>query len=140
MAALYVLGSCKLYQQKNREELKSSCVLVQKEELAQRWYSLQRDSLSRSWYFWTDSSFRFHPDSGLIGQRGRLFMQESKSNRMTNKSLSTNVNALSAQKAQKSTTDKRRSMSTPDLWFIGLLVILLCMGWKFRKFFKTFLP
>lgn len=140
LIGLIVLVSCRLYQNKNREQKQSSSsdrvYMIQRRQ-QQQW---NRDSLSRYWYFWTDSNFRFHPDSGLTGQRGRLFMQESKSNMMASKSLSTNVNELSAEKVQKSTADKRRSLSAPDLWFIGLIVILLSMGWKFRKFFKTFLP
>lgn len=67
---LMCLSSCKLYQQKDKAELQSSRSGWQWNEFAQRWYILQRDSLSRSWYFWSDSSFRFHPDSGLAAEAG----------------------------------------------------------------------
>ena len=36
----------------------------------------QQDSSSRYWFFRTDTTFYFHPDSGLFAKGGRLWLQE----------------------------------------------------------------
>ncbi|WP_286862689.1 MULTISPECIES: hypothetical protein [Sphingobacterium] len=132
------LSSCKLYQNKSREELQSSSAQVQKDWLAQRWYGLRQDSLSRYWYFASDSGFHFHPDSGLTGQQGMLFMRESKSNASVINGVSMQASDMALQKGQKSTRDKRSSLSAPKFWLLSMLLLGLMIGWRFRKSFKAF--
>lgn len=139
IAALYVLGSCGLYRQKKSDKLQSSTKDWQNTVLTQHWYSLQRDSLSRSWYFWTDSSFRFHPDSGFNAFGGLLFVQESKTSNDLKNAASVEVSHRETQTTQKSITEKRKTITAMDLWIIISITIALLLIWKFRKFFKTFL-
>ncbi|WP_454879789.1 hypothetical protein [Sphingobacterium detergens] len=139
MAALYVLGSCKLYQQKNKEELQSSGMFVQKKELAQGWYSLQRDSFSRSWYFWTDSSFRFHPDSGLAGGAGALLVKESRGN---NRGLEQRINRtteLSEQQKDRLKKTKNSYSAVDYLWIILFVLAMLVFLMRKVKLSKLFL-
>ncbi len=140
MASIYVLSSCKLYQSKNREEQQSSSsdrMYIMQRQQQQQW---NYDSLSRYWLFWSDSSFRFHPDSGLTGQHGKLVMLESKINTHIKNGLSSHSSNRSVQTELKSSKDKRRSWAIPNLWLITLVgATVLLLGWKFRKFFKTFL-
>jgi len=69
--------SCKLYQSERKEALREEQTQSKYKQQLDIWYSGQRDSQSRHWLFLTDSSFRFHPDSGLIGQKGQFAMLES---------------------------------------------------------------
>ncbi|MGE8429476.1 MAG: hypothetical protein ACN6O7_16460, partial [Sphingobacterium sp.] len=87
----------------------------------------------------TDSNFRFHPDSGLIGQRGQLAMLESKVNTSAKNKLSTNSSDSFLQTQHKFSTEKRSAWAVPDLWLIGSVFLAVAIAWKFRKFFKTFL-
>jgi hypothetical protein len=80
ISTLLVSGSCKIYESKYREEEQLTAMEWKKQEQARRWYTLQQDTLSRFWYFWTDSTFRFHPDSGLLAASGDLILQEAKKN------------------------------------------------------------
>jgi len=135
------LGSCKLYQSREKESQWSKSDMLQHQKQVDLQYRLQHDSQSRYWLFWSDSSFRFHPDSGLTGQRGRLFMQEFKVNTGVKNELSSKSSDRSMQTTLKLSTDKRSTWAIPNLWLITLIgTTILLLGWKFREFFKTFLP
>jgi len=136
---LLLLGSCKLYQQKNREESLSSASEWQRDELVRQWQRSQQDSLSRYWLFWSDSSFRFHPDSGLLGHSGKLLLLESKVTAKAEKKLAAKVSEQHQQRLQKSTTDKRRTWTTPARWLIVLIGLsFVFIAAKFKKYFKAF--
>lgn len=136
---LFSLSSCKLYQSRNKE--------YQQEEQMQSNYHQQvdvlfrglKDSQSRYWFFWTDSSFRFHPDSGLVGQSGQLAMLESKVNASAKNQVSTKSSESFMQTQHKGSTDKRSAWAVPSLWLIGFVLAAVIVVWKFRFFFKTFL-
>ncbi|MEI2274326.1 hypothetical protein OHD16_19415 [Sphingobacterium sp. ML3W] len=135
------LGSCRLYQSRDKESWLSKSDMAQHHKQIELQYGVQHDSQSRYWLFWSDSNFRFHPDSGLIGQHGQLVMLESKVNTGVKNELSSQSSDRRFQTELKSSIDKRRSRAIPNLWLITLLgAIVLLFGWKFRKFFKTFLP
>ncbi|WP_146190976.1 MULTISPECIES: hypothetical protein [Sphingobacterium] len=138
---LLILISCKLYEHKKRDKREEVEIDWQHTELRQRLYTFRQDTLSRRWYFWTDSSYRFHPDSGFIGQQGKLVMLESKVTTRLKSGLSSQASERNVQTELRSSRDKRSTWTIPNLWlitFIGATVLLL--GWRFRKFFKTFLP
>ena len=135
------LGSCKLYQSRDKESQWSKSDMLLHQKLVDLQYSLQHDSQSRYWLFWSDSSFRFHPETGLVGQQGQLVMLESKVNTGVKNGLSSMSSDRSTQTELKSSTDKRSTWAIPNLWLITLIGTTgLLLGWIFRKFFKTFLP
>jgi hypothetical protein len=141
LIGLYTLISCRLYQNRNREEQQSSSsdrMYMMQRQQQQQW---NYDSLSRYSLFWSDSSFRFHPDSGLIGEQGQLVMLESNVNTGIKNGLSSQISESSVQTELKSSTEKRSTWAIPNLWLITLIgATILLLGWKFGKFFKTFLP
>jgi len=102
-------------------------------------YRRLKDSQSRYWYFWTDGGFRFHPDSGLIGQGGQLAMLESKVKTSTKNELSTNSSDNLQQTQHKLSTEKSTAWAVPDLLLIGFFLAAIAIVWKFRFFLKTLL-
>ena len=111
--------SCKLYQSERKEALREEQTKSKYKQQLDIWYSGQRDSQSRYWLFLTDSNFRFHPDSGLIGHSGQLAMMESKVNTSTKDKLSTNSSDSFLQTQHKLNTEKRSTWRVLDLWLIG---------------------
>lgn len=71
---LMALGACR-----STKKTTTTSSAVQTESTNQRslheWQSLA--STGRYWYYGTDSNFYFHPDSGLSGTGGNLWVQES---------------------------------------------------------------
>jgi hypothetical protein len=131
---LMCLSSCKLYQQNDKAELQSSRSDWQWNEFAQQWYTLQRDSLSRSWYFWSDSSFSFHPDSGLAAEAGALWMQESKTRANTQHQKMVTATKSSIQNGYHIKQTKSSSLNANYWWFVLLLLIPLILQWnKIKK-------
>ncbi|MDF2474892.1 MAG: hypothetical protein K0S24_375 [Sphingobacterium sp.] len=131
---LMCLSSCKLYQQKDKEELQSSRSEWQWNEFAQQWYMLQGNSLSRSWYFSSDSSFRFHPDSGLAAEAGALWIQESKTRANAQYQNMIAATKSLAQNNHRIKQTKSSSLNTNYWWFVLLLLIPLILLWnKIKK-------
>lgn len=139
LSALLMQVSCKLYQQKDREEQHLVKGLWTYNAQANLLYNLRRDSFSRCWYFSSDSSFRFHPDSGLIGKGGELLVQQSGVKTSLKNSTSATVNDTNWKTAQKSKSDHHRTLSIPQLWLIGFVAVLLFGCWKLRWFVERFL-
>ncbi|WP_394676136.1 hypothetical protein [uncultured Sphingobacterium sp.] len=139
LCTLLMPVSCKLYQQQDREEQHLVKGLWKHNEQTNLVYNLRKDSFSRYWYFSSDSSFRFHPDSGLIGKGGELLMQQSGGKTSLKNSISTTVNDTSFKTAQKSTSDHHHNLSILQLWLIGFIAVLLFGCWKLRWFIKRFL-
>ena len=129
--------SCKLYQSERKEALREEQTQSKYKQQLDIWYSGQRDSQSRHWLFLTDSSFRFHPDSGLIGQKGQLAMLESQVKISNKQEASTNSIASRVKTLQQQSTEKWGAWAFPNLWLIGLLLVAFALAWKFRNFFKT---
>ncbi|MDF2857581.1 MAG: hypothetical protein K0Q87_3432 [Neobacillus sp.] len=131
---LMCLSSCKLYQQKDKDELQSSRSEWQWNEFAQRWYTLQRDSLSRSWYFSSDSSFSFHPDNGLVAEAGALWIQESKARINAQHQNMIAASEVSAQNGRSIKQTKSSSLNVNYWWLVLLLLIPLILLWnKIKK-------
>ena len=131
--------SCKLYQSERKEALREEQTQSKYKQQLDIWYSGQRDSQSRYWLFLTDSNFRFHPDSGLIGHSGQLAMMESKVNTSTKNKLSTNSSDSRVKTLQQRSTEKWSAWVVPNLWLIEFFLVIVAIAWKFRNFFKTFL-
>jgi len=128
---LLILISCKLYEHKKRDKREEVEIDWQHTELRQRLYTFRQDTLSRRWYFWTDSAFRFHPDSGLLAQSGILLGQESKRN--IDKQMQ-DLTTKSKQGKQKEVKQQRNSNKlTPGAYFwpvCTVIVLLLIWRWK----------
>ena len=131
--------SCKLYQSERKEALREEQTQSKYKQQLDIWYSGQRDSQSRHWLFLTDSSFRFHPDSGLIGQKGQFAMLESQVKISNKQEASTNSSASRVKTLQQRSTEKWSAWVVPNLWLIGFFLVIVAIAWKFRNFFKTFL-
>lgn len=132
-------SSCKLYQSGKKEDHREEQIWSNYNQQADVLYSRLKDSQSRYWLFLTDSSFRFHPDSGLIGQKGQFAMLESQVKISNKQEASTNSNASRVKTLQQQSTEKWSAWGVLDLWLIGLLLVAFVLAWKFRNFFKTFL-
>jgi len=133
------LCSCKLYQSRKKEDQREERIRSNYNQQADFLHSTLKYSQSRYWLFWTDSNFRFHPDSGLIGHSGKLAMLESKVNTTTKNKLSTNSSDSFLQTKNKLSTDKRSAWVVPKFLLIGLVFVAIAIVWKFRYFFKTLL-
>ncbi len=90
-------------------------------------YSLRQDSLSRVWFFTTDTAFRFHPDSGLMGHAGTLLAQESNS-RVARVSYQEHDSIDRYGRQVDLTTATAKSSSNADvIWAIAVaFIVLLC--------------
>jgi len=133
-----LLYSCKLYQSERKEALREEQTQSNYKQQLDIWYSGQRDSQSRYWYFWTDSSFRFHPDSGLVGRNGQLAMLESNAITSESMEISTNSSNSHTQRLHDTSTEKRNVWAALNLWLIGIVFVSLAILWKFRNYLKTF--
>lgn len=125
----FLLGSCKIYERKHREEKQRTAMEWQKWEQAQRFYTLQQDSLSRFWYFWTDSAFRFHADSGLLAGSGNLLLKESRSNSSTHEQNWIEKSEQGKRNDSRQETNNRSMLSLEYLWIVGLVLAILFL-WK----------
>ncbi|WP_293939376.1 hypothetical protein [Sphingobacterium sp. UBA5996] len=129
--------SCKLYQSERKEALQEEQTQSKYKQQLDIWYSGQRDSQSRHWLFLTDSSFRFHPDSGLFGRNGQLAMLESNVITSESMEISTNSSNSHTQRLHEARSEKSNVWAAFNLWIIVFVLVAVLIGWKFRNFFKT---
>lgn len=128
---LLTLISCKLYENKKRDKREKTEMEWQHEEQRQRQYSLRKDTLSHLWYFWTDSAFRFHPDSGLFAQSGILLGQESKGSIDKQIQDLTTKNKQGKQKETKQQRNSNKLTLGAYFWPVcTVIVLLLIWRWK----------
>lgn len=113
VSMLVFLLSCKLYERKK--------VIAQQSEISKGLGMVREnqhnillwDSFSHDWLFFTDSSFRFHPDSGLVGNGGLLRWKQSASKiqQLRQKGKDSvwvnNTHVASSQESQNSVVDFR---------------------------------
>jgi len=126
---LLTMTSCKIYENKQEEAELEWQNLEQRQQL----YTFRQDTISRSWYFWTDSTFRFHPDSGLFAQSGRLLGQVSA--RSIRKQMQDLTRKNEQGKQQKTRHEKSRNtvLSAKSLWTVGFVLILFLL-WRWSRF------
>lgn len=131
---LLSLTSCRLFQHRSQEGQEAASSFSQYRQQRNLLYSTQWDSLSRYWYFWTDSSFRFHPDSGLYGKAGVLLLQESSLNGLgqQRQSVTTAGTVAQTKSSRKKETDSALGLGK---WGLILLVLAVVYSlWKSRLF------
>jgi len=129
---LLTMTSCKIYENRKRDKQEEAELEWQSLEQRQQLYTFRQDTLSRSWYFWTDSTFRFHPDSGLFAQSGRLLGHESTGSRSRHLQ---NLTRKNEQGKQKETERERSSKKQPFIakfWFVGVVLALLFV-WRWSR-------
>lgn len=123
---------CKVREQRkeSRTEMEASYGLTA--TMDRMGYSLRQDSLSRVWFFTTDTAFRFHPDSGLMGHAGTLLSQEANS-RVARVSYREHDSTHRYGRQVDLTTAAAKSSSNADIiWAIAVGVILLMFSFAKR--------
>ncbi len=133
LIGLLTLTSCKIYENKQRDKQEEAELEWQNLEQRQRLYTFRQDTLSRSWYFWTDSTFRFHPDSGLFAQSGRLLGHESTGSRSRHLQDLTRKNEQGKQLETRHEKSRNTLLSTKYLWSVGFVLILFLL-WRRSRF------
>lgn len=133
LIGLISLTSCKIYENKKRDKREEFEVNWQNSEQSQRLYNFRQDTLSRSWYFWTDSAFRFHPDSGLFAQSGSLLGQESTGSTSRHMQDFTRKNEQGKQKETRHEKSRNTVLSAKSLWTVGFVLILFLL-WRRSRF------
>jgi len=120
-----VISACHTAKQKRSEEQHTS-IKRMSGQVVDFSYKKQ-DSLFRTWYVWTDSAFRFHPDSGLIGWAGGLIAQESSTSTTQKNQMAADVLAESSQ----SDTERKynHTRSTPMGRFAVAVIMLIIAIW-----------
>lgn len=132
LALSSLLISCKSYHNKERTTDEETQIEWQHLRQRQRRYAFRQDTSSHLWYFWTDSAFRFHPDSGLFAQAGSLFVQGTTGSSRKQMQDLTQAHEQGKQimTQQESSISKKRS--APYLWLVGLAIFLL-IGWQWSR-------
>lgn len=124
--------SCKIYESKKYQKQQETDTHRQYTEQLQRLYSDHQDTLSRVWYFWTDSAFRFYPDSGLSARSGGLLVHES-AKRVRKQVLE--LTEKSEQENQKQINHEKNGsqmLAVQQVWIIGLALLLFLL-WRWYR-------
>lgn len=129
---LIPLTSCKIYENKKRDKREEFEVNWQNSEQRQRLYTFRQDTFSRLWYFWTDSAFRFHPDSGLIAQSGSLLGQESGGRINKHMEDMAEINEQGKQKETKHEWRIKKVLSAELFWSVSCVLVLLVL-WRWGR-------
>ncbi|WP_153846068.1 hypothetical protein [Sphingobacterium paramultivorum] len=136
LAGLCILGSCTIFKHRTEENQYTSAKHHKEKEV--NFSYRKNDSLSRLWYFWTDSAFRFHPDSGIMGRSGGMIVRESmKSDVQGSQSIHV------AYRDDLQSSSERKSKTTRVAPFgvvivIGFVLILLMVLFICRRKIRTF--
>ncbi|WP_233789207.1 hypothetical protein [Sphingobacterium sp. HMA12] len=132
LIGLLTLTSCKIYENKQRDKRKEFEMDWQHLQQRQRQYTFRKDTLSRLWYFWTDSAFRFHPDSGLFAQSGSLLGQELQGSISTQSRDRSETDEQGRLKASKQQRNSKKLLSAEYLWPFGFVLVLFLL-WKWFR-------
>ncbi|WP_437918769.1 hypothetical protein [Sphingobacterium sp. LRF_L2] len=136
---ILLLLSCRTYKEKVQQESRSNALTEESKTVQHTYQWMQKDSLNRRWFFWTDTSFTYHPDSGLRAASGHLWMEES-----VTRSSDLQETVAESEKLLKQEEDYESFLSSKTVrirsWYlyigIGLLLIVICtMLWRKLKFF-----
>lgn len=135
LVIIVVVISCSVFQGKKQLEEKSTKIYRQYEQQNLQFHQKQQDSLSSYWYFSTDSTFSFHPDSGLWARGGKIFAHQSNIKRAEE-----NWRLLQANSDAASVSDSRvmRENKVVSAEILAIGVIMLAglgywIWWRRRK-------
>jgi len=130
---LLTMTSCKIYENRKRDKQEKAELEWQSLEQRQWLYTFRQDTLSRRWYFWTDSTFRFHPDSGLFAQSGSLLGQESTGSKSRYMQDFTRKNEQGKQQETRNEKSRNTVLSAKSLWTVGFVLIPFLL-WRWSRF------
>jgi len=131
---LMVISACHTVKQK-RSEGQHTSIKRMNGQVVDFSYKKQ-DSLFRTWYVWTDSGFRFHPDSGLIGRAGGLIAQESRKSTRQKNQFAADV----AEESSRSDTESKykHTRSIPMGRFaVPAMMLIIAIWFLYHKKGKT---
>src|SRR5690606_3146234 len=126
-----LLAGCRAYQEKSKAESKSLNSSANGDYLHQDFLEQHTDTYSALWIYQTDSSFRFHPDSGLFGNAGLLqiyaYGQQTGLINASWDSLSFNRQMLVTEQADQSL--KKEPVKQFSFWGVIIFVLagLVCL-------------
>lgn len=133
LLGLLTMTSCKIYENKQYDKREEFEMDWQHLQQRQRQYTFRQDTISRLWYFWTDSAFRFHPDSGLFAQSGSLLGQVSAGSIRKQMHDRAWKNEQGKLKETSSVQSSHKLLAAEFLWLIGVGVALLILWWWSRS-------
>lgn len=134
-ALLLSLSACRIFQPPGRESRVLKNQLEQQSRQLDLQYVMRRDSQSGYWLFWSDSTFRFHPDSGLTARSGKLLRHESQVSAHMQNKASTGVSKVSLQTTDAVKKEKGGWSWLSAKWFVGLL-LLAFVALRYRGFLR----
>lgn len=125
-----VISACHTAKQKRSEEQHTSTKRMSG-QVVDFSYKKQ-DSLFRTWYVWTDSVFRFHPDSGLIGRAGGLIAQESSTSTTQKKQIAADVLTESVQSDTERKYNQTRSIPM-GRFAVAAMMLIIAIWFLYHK-------
>ena len=131
---LMVISACHTAKQKRSEEQHTS-IKRMNGQVVDFSYKKQ-DSLFRTWYVWTDSGFRFHPDSGLIGRAGGLIAQESRKSTTQKNQFAADVAEESSRSDTESKYNHTRSIPM-GRFAVPAMMLIIAIWFLYYKKGKT---
>lgn len=126
-----VISACHTAKQKRSEEQHTS-IKRMNGQVVDFSYKKQ-DSLFRTWYVWTDSGFRFHPDSGLIGWAGGLIAQESRKSTTQKNQFAADVAKESSRSDTESKYNHTRSIPMGRFAVPAMMLIIAIWFLYYKK-------
>lgn len=131
---LIVINACHTAKQKRSEEQHTSTKRMSGQVVDLSFK--KQDSLFRTWYVWTDSGFRFHPDSGLVGRAGGLIAQELSTSTTQKNQITADV----LQESSRSDTERKynhtRSTSM-GRFVVAAMMLIIAIWFLYHKKGKT---
>lgn len=128
---LIVINACHTAKQKRSEEQHTS-IKRMNGQVVDFSYKKQ-DSLFRTWYVWTDSGFRFHPDSGLIGRAVGLIAQESSTSTTQKNQFQADVAGESSQSHTERKYNHTRSIPMGRFVVAAMMLIIAIWFFYYKK-------
>ncbi|MFU1855688.1 hypothetical protein ACK8HY_01595 [Sphingobacterium sp. NGMCC 1.201703] len=129
-ALVLFAGACQIFQPRVRESRVLNNKIEQQSNQLDLHFVMRRDSQSGYWLFWSDSTFRFHPDSGLVAKSGMLLNHQARVSTHVQNEASTAVNNINVQTLDTEKKEKRSLFSASSKWLLGLfllmILVLLC--------------
>lgn len=114
--------SCKSYQKKSHIEQNHNTTLDSSALFQYRYREQISNNFGRMWYFHTDSSFRYHPDSGIDAGSGLLWLVEKGEKRMeADRLLEQEEQYKSIEENREQHTNKQLFKPPSFYWVILLL-------------------
>ncbi|WP_437918083.1 hypothetical protein [Sphingobacterium sp. LRF_L2] len=135
---IILLFSCRTYKEKVQQESRSTTLTEESKTVQHRYQWLQQDSQNRQWYFWTDSTFTYHPDSGLRATSGFILVTEtaSGSSSVESNAYLSEDHSTKEETYESLTTSKALHRGSSYFFIGGGILFVLLIVYLYVKFFK----